>query len=61
MQNLLRKGGNMMKSMTKTAMMQANGGLASAKCPFCGKKFTGLFIALARYQNHLNWELKLRK
>lgn len=50
----------MMKRMTETAMMQANGGFASAKCPFCGKKFTGLFVALARYQLHLDWELKLR-
>ncbi len=49
-----------MKKMTSAAMMQANGGLASQKCPFCGKKFTGLFIAYALYKDHLKKELKLR-
>ncbi len=48
-----------MKNMSVSSMKNTNGG-ASARCPFCGKKYTGLLIALARYQAHLNWELKLR-
>lgn len=49
-----------MKKMSNVAMRDSNGGFASAKCPWCGKKFTGLLIAYARYDAHLKWELKLR-
>ena len=45
-----------MKKMSTSAMRNANGGrifFASAKCPFCGKKYTGLFVAAALYDAHV--------
>jgi len=47
-----------MKKMSTAAMREANGGgifdIPSAKCPFCGKKFSGYYIIACLYDYHVS-------